>query len=143
LSEGLSRSIAVIASSTVVPIVGCGALALRYDQRGLLRHPEGCFRLGIRPGLPGRRPRLRCASSPACFASNASEMYLRNIQAEHDMLVLGGILLLRSASAACHSFASKPSVAPLSRTRAPRLLIGCGNVLPLLFRFLYGASVVR
>ena len=33
LSDGLSRSIALIASSTSVPMVGCGALAFRCDQR--------------------------------------------------------------------------------------------------------------
>src|SRR5580704_3154838 len=65
-------------------------------------------------GSSGSAPSLRCASSSACFASNASEMYLRKIGPSTTCLYSAASMLLRSASAACHSFASKPSVAPLS-----------------------------
>jgi len=46
-------------------------------------------------------------------------------------------MLLRSASAACHSFASKPNVAPFSRARALRLLVDRGMVS------LSGAVLIR
>ena len=52
-------------------------------------------------------------------------------------------MLLRSASAACHSFASKPSVASVFGIRALRLLFDLprGMGLPFLYRFLYVVSI--
>jgi hypothetical protein len=38
---------------------------------------------------------------------------LEEDESEDDVLVLGGVMLLRRASAACQSFCSKPRVAPL------------------------------
>ena len=52
-----------------------------------------------------------CDSSSACLASNASEMYLRKMSPRTTCLYSAASMLLRSASAACQSLASKPTLA--------------------------------
>ena len=49
----------------------------------------------------------RWASNSACFASKASEMYLRKIRPRTTCLYSAASMLLRRASAAAQSFASK------------------------------------
>jgi hypothetical protein len=123
LSDGLSRSIAAIASSTIWPIVGCGAAPFRYGQRAS-GGTQKMFSARYSSGSSGSAPSLRWASNSACFASNASEMYLRKIRPSKTCLYSAASMLLRSASAACHSFASKPSFAAVSGVPALRLLVG-------------------
>src|SRR5436309_12840552 len=65
-------------------------------------------------GSSGSAPCLRWASNSACFASKASEMYLRKIRPRTTCLYSAASMLLRSASAAAQSFASKPRLAVVS-----------------------------
>jgi hypothetical protein len=86
----LSRSIAAIASSTVVPIFGRGALALRCDQRASFGNPEDVlgavlvrvFRVGAFRPLSVELGVLRLERVGDVFEED---------QAEHDVLVLGRI----------------------------------------------------
>src|SRR5437870_8481540 len=103
---------ALMASSTNVPMVGCGALALRCDQRASLG-TQKMLAARYSSWSSGSAPCLRWASSSACLASKASEMYLRKISPRTTCLYSAASMLLRRASAAAHSLASKPSVAPL------------------------------
>ena len=85
--------------------------------------PRRCWRRGTRRGPRGRRPGAFWASSSACFASKASEMYLRKIRPRTTCLYSAASMLLRSASAACQSLASNPSGAlPFFFCRAIDLL---------------------
>src|SRR5450759_2867575 len=120
LSEGLSRSMAVIASSTRVPIVGCGALAFRCDQRASFG-TQKMLAARYSSGSSGSAPAARSASSSACFASKASLMYLRKIRPRTTCLYSAASMLLRRASAVCQSFASKPPwpAVPLPRSALP------------------------
>ena len=72
-------------------MVGWLGLRLQVRPARLGRHPEDALRRGTRRGLRGRRPAAFSASSAACCSSKASEMYLRKMQAEDDVLVLGGV----------------------------------------------------
>jgi len=114
LRDGLSRSMSPIASSMMVPIFGCGALARRNAQRA----PFGTQKMraaAYSSGSSGSAPCAFCASSSACFASNASEMYLRKIRPRTTCLYSAASMLLRSASAAAHSFDSKPRGVPFAK----------------------------
>src|SRR6266566_5247836 len=62
-------------------------------------------------GSSGLAPCAFWTSSSACFASKASEMYLRKIRPRTTCLYSAASMLLRSASAAAQSLASKPIVA--------------------------------
>ena len=64
-------------------------------------------------GSSGSAPCAVCAASSACLASKASEMYLRKISPRTTCLYSAASILLRSASAAAQSLASKPRLAPL------------------------------
>ena len=111
LSEGLSRSMALMASSTSVPMVGCGALAFRCVHRASLGTQKMLAAL-YSSGSSGSAPCAFCATSSSCFASKASEMYLRKMRPRTTCLYSAASMLLRNASAACQSFCSKPTVAP-------------------------------
>src|SRR5437773_7581042 len=102
---------ALIASSTSVPMVGCGALALKCSQRASFG-TQKMLSARYSSGSSGSAPCLRCASSSPCLASKASEMYLRKISPRTTCLYSAASMLLRSASAAAQSFASKPRLAP-------------------------------
>src|SRR5581483_2964256 len=78
-------------------------------------------------GSSGSAPWAFCVSSSACLASKASEMYLRKMRPRTTCLYSAASMLLRRASAAAHSFASKPRfavvrllVALTMRRRTPR-----------------------
>ncbi len=81
-----------------------------------------CRRLGTQKmlaaryssGSSGSAPSARCASRSACLASKASEMYLRKISPRTTCLYSAASMLLRSASAAAQSLASKPRLAVVS-----------------------------
>jgi hypothetical protein len=107
LSEGLSRSMAAIASSTSVPMVGCGALAFRCCQRASFG-TQKMLAARYSSRSSGSAPWAFCASSSACLASKASEMYLRKIRPRTTCLYSAASMLLRNASAAAQSLASKP-----------------------------------
>src|SRR5438046_8519713 len=88
-------------------MVGCGAPALRWDQRasfGTQKMPTARYS----SGSSGSAPAVFSASSSACFASKASEMYLRKMRPRTTCLYSAASMLLRSASAAAQSFDSKP-----------------------------------
>jgi hypothetical protein len=80
---------AVIASSTSLPMVGWGALAFRWDHRASFG-TQKMLAARYSSGSSGSAPSFVCASSSACFASNASDV-LEEDQAEDNVLVLGGI----------------------------------------------------
>ncbi len=101
---------ALIASSTSVPMVGCGALALRCGQRASFG-TQKMLEARYSSGSSGSAPCARWASSSARLASKASEMYLRKIKPSTTCLYSAASMLLRSASAAAHSLASKPRLA--------------------------------
>src|SRR5882724_498481 len=101
---------AVIASSTIVPMVGCGALALRCDHRASFG-TQKILTARYSSGSSASAPSDFCDSSSMCLASKASEMYLRKIRPRTTCLYSAASMLLRSASAACQSFASKPRLA--------------------------------
>src|SRR3989338_6773685 len=104
---------ALMASSTSVPMVGCGALALRCCQRASFG-TQKMLAARYSSWSSGLAPLLRSVSSSACFASNASEMYLRKIRPRTTCLYSAASMLLRSASAAAQSLASSPRVAVVS-----------------------------
>src|SRR5579883_2839666 len=112
LSDGLSRSIATIASSISLPMVGCLALARRWDHRASFG-TQKTFSARYSSGSSGSAPWTCWANKAACFSSKASEMYLRKSRPSTTCLYSAASMLLRSLSAACQSVCSKPSVAPL------------------------------
>ena len=88
-SAGLSRSIAAMARSTVCPMVDCLALGLQVWPAGLLRHPEDVLR-DVFVAV------LRSLFSPlgqhhrVALLEGVGDV-LQEDEAEHDMLVLGGV----------------------------------------------------
>ena len=118
---------AAIASSTSVPMVGCGALALQVLPARLLRHPEdagGAVLVGV---LGVGALRLAAASSSACLASKASEMYLRKIRPRTTCLYSAASMLLRSASAAAQRRFSSSFVLS-SLLGAPGMVVPCATL---------------
>ena len=103
---------AVMASSTSVPMVGCGALALRCDQRASFG-TQKMLAARYSSGSSGSAPDFLSASSSACLASKASEMYLRKISPRTTCLYSAASMLLRRPSAICQSLDSKPRLAPV------------------------------
>src|SRR5438132_909396 len=101
---------ALIASSTRVPMPGCGALAFRCIQRASFG-TQKMLAARYSSGSSGLAPCAFWPSSSACFASKASEMYLRKIKPRTTCLYSAASMLLRRASAAAQSFASRPCVA--------------------------------
>ena len=102
---------ATIASSTILPMVGCLALALRCGQRASFG-TQKTFAARYSSGSSGSAPcSLLPATSFACFSSKASEMYLRKIRPRTTCLYSAASMLLRSLSAASQSLASKPRFA--------------------------------
>ena len=99
---------AAIASSTSLPMVGCGALAWRTDQRPSFG-TQKMFSARYSSGSSGSAPSAARPISSARLASNASEMYLRKIRPRTTCLYSAASMLLRSASAAAQSLASRPS----------------------------------
>jgi hypothetical protein len=98
---------AVMASSTTVPIFGWGALALRCSQRASLG-TQKMLAARYSSGSSGSAPWARWDSNSACLASKASEMYFRKMRPRTTCLYSAASMLLRSASAAAHSFDSNP-----------------------------------
>ena len=94
-------------------MVGCGAFAFRCDQRASFG-TQKMLAARYSSGSSGSAPCAFCASSSACFASKASEMYLRKIRPRTTCLYSAASMLLRSASAAAQSLASKPRLAVVS-----------------------------
>ena len=92
-------------------------LGLEVRPARLRRHPED-VPARYSSGSSGSAPCARSASSLACCSSKASEMYLRKIRPRTTCLYSAASMLLRSASAACQSWASKPTVAPLALSAA-------------------------
>ena len=113
---------AAIASSTSVPMVGCGALAFRNCQRASFG-TQKMLAARYSSRSSGSAPWAFCASSSACLASKASEMYLRKIRPRTTCLYSAASMLLRSASAAAQSLASKPRLAVVALFLALRLAI--------------------
>ncbi len=104
LSDGLSFSMASIALSTSLPMVGSFALDCRYDQRAIS---------GTKKTFSALYSSLSSGSAPAyspvpffslvCKASKASEMYLRKIKPRTMCLYSAASIFLRSLSAAFQS----------------------------------------
>src|SRR5436190_10623761 len=117
-----------MASSTSVPIVGCGAFAFRCVQRASFG-TQKMLAARYSSGSSGLAPCALWASSSKCFASNASEMYLRKIRPRTTCLYSAASMLLRRASAAAHSLASRPTVAPLEPFAAFLLVGGIARLL--------------
>ena len=92
----------------------CGLLGVGLEVRpaGFLGHPEDVVGAVFVRGLRGRRPGLLGGSSSACCSSKASEMYLRKMRPRTTCLYSAASMLERSASAACHNWASY-SMGPL------------------------------
>src|SRR5882724_2739401 len=99
-----------MASSTSVPMVGCGALALRCVQRASFG-TQKTLAARYSSGSSGSAPWAFWAARSACLASKASEMYLRKIRPRTTCLYSAASMLLRSLSAVSQSLASKPMVA--------------------------------
>ena len=111
MSAGLSRSMAVIASSTSLPMAGCRAWALRPLQRAS-GGTQKMFSARYSSGSSGSAPSSCSPSSRACISSKASEMYLRKISPRTTCLYSAASIEPRSASAMRQSSASWPVVAP-------------------------------
>src|SRR5438105_613910 len=109
---------APIASSTRLPMLGWGAFAFRCGQRASFG-TQKMLAARYSSGSSGLAPCAFWPSSSACFASKASEMYLRKIKPRTTCLYSAASMLLRRASAAAQSFASRPMVA------LSALLAGC------------------
>lgn len=71
------------------------------------RNPEDVLSARYSSGSSGSAPRARCASSSACLASNASEMYFRKIKPRTTCLYSAASMLLRRASEAAQSLGSR------------------------------------
>ena len=131
LSDGFSLSIASIASSTSLPMPGCLAFACRPVHRASLG-TQKMLSCRYSSFSSGSVYCLGSSKSLACFSSNASETYLRKIRPKTTCLYSAASILLRSLSAAAHSNASNPRLAPLpfraffSTTSAPPLTLGDG-----------------
>ena len=72
-------------------MVGCGALDLQIAPSALPAAPRRCWRRGIRPGLPGRRPAPFCAVELGVLGLEGVGDVLEEDQAEDDVLVLGRV----------------------------------------------------
>ena len=120
MSDGLSRSMATIASSISLPMVGCLALALQVRPAGLLRHPEDVLGPVLVRVLGVGALRLLGQRARRAVSSKASEMYLRKIRPRTTCLYSAASMLLRSLSAASQSLASKPRLAAVSLFLLPR-----------------------
>ena len=90
LERGLSRSIAVIASSTRVPIVGCGALGLEVRPSGFLRHPEDA-RGAVLVGVLGVGALGAVGLELGVLGLERVRDVLQEDQAQDDVLVFGGV----------------------------------------------------
>src|SRR3990170_2457408 len=110
--EGLSLSTASIASSIILPIVGCFALFLRCSHRASFG-TQKTFSALYSSGSSGSAPKLDSLVKNWFFSSKASEIYLRNIKPRTTCLYSAASMLFRSLSAVCQSFSSKPRFAPL------------------------------
>ena len=97
--------------------VGCGALAFKYCQRASFG-TQKILAARYSSGSSGSAPCAFWVSNSACLASKASEMYLKKIRPNTTCLYSAASMLLRSASAAAQSLASKPRLAPVSLVRA-------------------------
>src|SRR5450830_439442 len=132
LRVGFSRSMASMASSTVRPIVGWGAWALRWDQRAS-RGTQKMLAALYSSGSSGSAPSARAAAaaSSACFDSKASLMYLRKMSPSTMCLYSAASMLLRSMSAEAPSLGSRPLVAETcpSVSAAPRAVRAPGTRL--------------
>ena len=105
-SEGLSRSMAIIASSTVTPTDGCRASARSRPQRAS-GGTQKTLAARYSSGSSASAPWSRSASSAAWCSSKASEMYLRKMSPSTTCLYSAASMLLRSASAVAQSWDSK------------------------------------
>jgi hypothetical protein len=110
-------------------MVGCGAFALRYDQRASFGTQKILAAL-YSSGSSGSAPFLRCVSSSACLDSKASDNVLQEDQAEDDVLVLCRIHIVAETSAICHSLASKPRLAPVSGLESAFPLFAIDGLAP-------------
>ena len=128
LSAGLSRSMATIASSISLPMVGLLGAGLEVGPAGLLRHPEDVRRRGTRPGLPGRRPGLLGCERGVLLLEGVGDV-LEEDQAEDDVLVLGRVHVVAQLVGGGQSLASKPRLAaePLPFELVARAMV----VLPM------------
>ena len=90
MSDGLSRSIAAIASSTRVPIVGCGAAALRAVQRASFGHPEDAGG-AVLVGVLGVGAVGAVGLELGVLGLEGVADVLEEDQAQDDVLVLGGV----------------------------------------------------
>ena len=103
---------ATMASSTILPMVGCLALAWRKSQRASLGTQKTlCARYSSRSSgsAPSNSP-LPATSFARC-SSNVSEIYLRKMSPSTTCLYSAASMLLRSLSAVSQSLASKPILA--------------------------------
>ena len=116
---------ASMASSTVRPMVGWGACALRWDQRasrGTQKMLAALYSSGSSGSAPS--PAAAAAASSACLASNASLMYLRKMSPSTMCLYSAASMLLRSMSAEAQSLGSRPVVAlAAGSVAAPRAAV--------------------
>ena len=120
-----------MASSTILPMVGCGALSWRTDQRASLG-TQKMLSARYSSGSSGSAPSEVRAASSARFDSKASEMYLRKMRPRTTCLYSAASMLLRRASAAAQSLGSRPSMADC--------WLGFGEVGGFILRFLEGTK---
>src|SRR3990172_6804028 len=111
---------ALIASSTSLPMVGCRALAMRRVQRASFGIQE-MFVARYASGYSGSAPSAFCAASSSGLTSKASEMYLRKIEPRTTCLYSAASMWPRSLSAAAHGFSTKPGFALLPFVFSVRL----------------------
>ena len=88
LRRGLSRSMATMASSTILPMVGCLALAWQVRPAGLLGHPEDVlgFVFVFVLGVGARVVALARDEFGAVFLEGVGDV-LEEDEAEDDVLV--------------------------------------------------------
>ena len=104
---------ATMASSTILPMVGCLALAWRWDQRASLG-TQKTFSAGIRPDPRGRAGVFALAGNElgAVFFEGVGDV-LEEDEPRTTCLYSAASMLLRSLSAASQSLASNPRLAPV------------------------------
>ena len=110
MSDGFSFSRTIIASSTILPIVGCLAASWSLGQRASWGTQKT-----FSAAYSSRSSGSACGSAlRASYRSpKASEMYLRKISPRATCLYSPASMCPRILSAAAQSFSSNPRFAPL------------------------------
>ena len=103
---------AAIASSTILPMVGCVALCLEVRPARLLRHPEdvrGAVFVGVF-GVGALRTPFAGVELGVLLLEGVGDV-LEEDQAEDDVLVLGRVHVVAQRVGGGQSLASKPRLA--------------------------------